>query len=55
MYHVLFFIFSLYILLKAIGYALYEIHQIHNKVGGISVIALSVLAVIFSNIILWRY
>ena len=54
-YHILFLIFSLYILLRTIGYALYEINTIQNKVGGISVIVFSVLVVIFSNVIVWMY
>ncbi|MCI8759726.1 MAG: hypothetical protein HFJ34_01140 [Clostridia bacterium] len=52
-YHMLFLIISLYILLKAIGYAWYEINTIKNKIGGITVIAFSILVVIFSNIIIW--
>lgn len=52
-YHILFFIVSLYILLKTIGYALYEINTIHNKTGGIVVITFSILVVIFSNVMIW--
>lgn len=54
-YHVLFLMISLYILLKAIGYALYEINTINNKAGGIVVITFSVLVVIFSNVMIWMY
>ncbi|MCI8470211.1 MAG: hypothetical protein HFJ35_01735 [Clostridia bacterium] len=54
-YHVLFLIISLYILLRTIGYALYEINTIKNKVGGITIITFSVLVVIFSNIMVWMY
>ena len=52
-YHVLFLIISLYILLKAIGYAWYEINTIKNKSGGITVIAFSVIVVILSNVMVW--
>lgn len=54
-YHVLFFILSAYILLKSIGYALYEINTIQNKTGGIVVIAFSVIVVIFSNVMVWMH
>ena len=52
-YHVLFSLISLSILLKAIGYALYEINNIKNKSGGIIVITFSILVVIFSNAMIW--
>lgn len=52
-YHVLFLLISLFVLLKSIGYALYEINTIKNKSGGIVVIAFSVLVVIFSNVMIW--
>lgn len=52
-YHILFLIISLYILLKTIGYGLYEINTVKNKSGGIVVIIFSILVVIFSNIFVW--
>ena len=52
-YHVLFLVISLFILMKTIGYALYEINTIKNKIGGIVVISFSILVVIFSNVIIW--
>lgn len=54
-YHILFLIISLYILLKAIGYALYEINTVKNKLGGITVITFSIGVVIFSNLVIWMY
>lgn len=54
-YHVLFLFLSLFILLKAIGYALYEINTLKNKSGGIVVIAFSILVVVFANVMLWIY
>lgn len=52
-YHIIFLIISIYILLKAIGYGLYEINTIKNKTGGIAVITFSVFVIIFSNIVVW--
>ena len=52
-YHILFLIISIYVFLKVIGYALYEINTLKNKTGGIIVIATSFLIIIFSNIIIW--
>lgn len=54
-YHLLFLIISVYILLKAIGYALYEINTFKNKSGGIVIIALSIFVTIFSNLLVWQY
>ena len=54
-YHVLFLIISLYILLKTIGYALYEINTIKNKAGGITIITFSLLVVLFSKVMVWMY
>ena len=52
-YHILFLIISIYILLKTIGYALYEINTIKNKPGGIVIITFSIFVVIFSNVMVW--
>lgn len=50
----LFFLFvSIAILIRAISYAIYEIKQENNKSGGITVIAFSVVVVIFANIMVW--
>ncbi len=54
-YHILFLLISLYILLKTIGYALYEINTLNNKTGGIVIITFSILVVIYSNIVVWLY
>ena len=54
-YHFLFLIISLYVLLKTIGYALYEINTVKNKSGGIVVITISFIIIIFSNIMVWMY
>ena len=51
-YNIIFLILTLYILLKTIGYAIYEMKECNNKVGGIVVISFSTAVVIFSNIML---
>jgi len=55
LYHVLFLIISLYVGLKSIGYAFYEINTLKNKSGGITIIVLSIFVVIFSNLFVWQY
>lgn len=54
-YHLLFLIISLYVALKAIGYAIYEINTLKNKSGGIVIITFSIFVVIFSNLFVWQY
>ena len=51
-YFIVFLIITIYILLKAIGYAIYEIKELNNKIGGIVVISFSTLVVIFMNIMM---
>ena len=51
-YFLVFLITTIYILLKIIGYAIYEIKECTNKVGGIVVISFSTAVVIFVNIIM---
>lgn len=50
-YHFLFLIFSIFVLLKSIFYALYEIKTQDNKSGGIAVIVFSVIVLIFANVV----
>ena len=52
-YDLIFLLISIFILLKAIGYAIYEIKELNNKVGGITIISFSILVVIFANIMMW--
>lgn len=54
-YDIIFLIISLYILVRAIAYGLYEIKQKENKTGGITVIVFSVLVVIFANCMMFIY
>lgn len=51
-YFIVFLIITLYILLKVIGYAIYEIKECNNKVGGIIIISFSTAVVIFVNIMM---
>lgn len=51
-YNLIFLLISLYCLLRVIGYAIYEIKEMKNKVGGIVVIVFSVIVVIFANVVL---
>lgn len=51
LYHIIFVIITLFILIKTIFYGLYEINTQNNKNGGISVILFSVIAIVFTNII----
>lgn len=51
-YDLIFFFTSLYILLKVIGFAIYEIKEMNNKISGIVIISFSILVVIFANIMI---
>ncbi len=52
-YHILFSIFTIYVLINSISYGVYEIKKEKNKTGGIAVISFTVFSVIFSNIMVW--
>lgn len=52
-YNVIFLLISIYILLKTIGYGLYELNEKQNKSGGTVVIVFSTLVVIFSNVMMF--
>ncbi len=52
-YRFLFLIFSIFVLLKSIFYALYEIKTQDNKSGGIAVICFTIVVLIFTNIIVF--
>lgn len=54
-YQISFFLVTLYILLKVIGFAVYEIKELGNKTGGIAVIIFSTAIVLcFDVIILFK-
>lgn len=48
-FNFLFFIFSIFVLLKSVFYALYEIKSQDNKSGGIAVIVFSVIVIVLAN------
>ena len=52
-YQILFLFITLYILLRAVAYAIYEIQTLKNTTGGITVIVISTLIVVFVNIIMF--
>ena len=52
-YHILFSIFTIYVLINSSSYGLYEINGENNKTGGITIIAFTIFSVIFSNIMVW--
>lgn len=52
-YNLIFLFITIFILLKVIGYAIYEIQKLDNKVGGITIISFSSLVVIFANVMMW--
>lgn len=51
-YYIFFLLVSIYSLLKSIGYAFYEIKELNNKVGGVSIIIFSIFVVILSNLLM---
>ena len=52
-YHFLFFVFSIFVLLKSVFYALHEIKSQDNKSGGIAVICFTIVVLIFTNIVVF--
>lgn len=52
-YHVVFSIFTIYVLINSISYGSYEIKSKKNKIGGIIVISFTIFSVVFSNIMVW--
>lgn len=54
-YDFLFIITSIFILFKVIGYGIYEIKELNNKIGGITVIAFSSIVVILFILIILLY
>jgi hypothetical protein len=52
-YRILFIVFAIYVLLRSIAYAKYEIDQEKNKSGGICLIAFACFVTLFSVIMFW--
>ena len=52
-FNFLFFIFSIFVLLKSVFYALYEIKTQDNKSGGVAVIIFSVVVLVIANVVVF--
>ena len=52
-FNFLFIIFSIYVLLKTIFYALYEIKTQENKSGGIAIIVFSIIILTFATLFIF--
>ena len=52
-YDLIFLVITIFILFKVIDYAIYEIKELNNKAGGITIISFSTSVVIFSNVMMW--
>ena len=52
-YHFLFFVFSIFVLLKSVFYDLFEIKSQYNKYCGIDVICFTIVVLIFTNIVVF--
>ena len=52
-FNFLFFIFSIFVLLKSVFYALYEIKSQYNKSGGVAVIVFSVIVIVLANVVVF--
>ena len=53
LYHIVFCVVTIFILVKTIFYGVYEIKTEKNKSGGIAVICFSVLVVVFANVVVF--
>mgnify|MGYP004465988795 CR=1 FL=1 len=52
-YHILFSLFTIYVLIEAISYAKFEITMQNNKFGGVCVMAFSLFCIILGNVVAW--
>lgn len=52
-FNFLFFIFSIFVLLKSVFYALYEIKSQDNKSGGVAVLVFSVVVLVLANVVVF--
>lgn len=50
LYHFIFIVVTIFVLIKTIFYGIYEINTEKNKSGGIAIIIFSILVVVFSNL-----
>ena len=54
-YHILFLLFTIYVLIQSIIYSISEIKNEKNTFGGSCVIIFSIFCVVFSNIVVWMH
>ena len=52
-FNFLFFIFSIFVLLKSVFYALYEIKSQDNKSGGVAIIVFTVIVLVSANVVVF--
>lgn len=52
-YHILFSLFTIYLLIESISYTIFEITNQKNKFGGTCVIIFNIFCIILSNIVVW--
>lgn len=53
LYHFIFIIVTIFILIRTIFYGLYEVNTENNKYGGIAIICVSIFIFLFTNIIVF--
>lgn len=53
LYHFIFIIVTIFILIETIFYGLHEFNTQNNKYGGIAIICFSILVVAFANIVVF--
>lgn len=51
--NIIFLLFTVFIFIRTISYALYEIKEENNSFGGISLIVLTFFSIIFADIMVW--
>lgn len=52
-YHIIFFILSIFVFLRCVAYGLYEWKEIKNRSGGATVILFAIFVTVFSNVMVW--
>ena len=52
-FNFLFLSFSIFVLLKSVFYALYEMKSQDNKSGGVAVIVFSVIVIVLANVVVF--
>lgn len=52
-YHILFLLFTIYVLIESISYGIFEIKQQSNKFGGTCVILFTIFCIVLGNIVAW--